>query len=159
MKIGANTVVTLDYELKLEDGELIESTIERKRPFTFYFGRSNVLPSFEQALEGKQKGDEIEIILPPEEAYGPVNEDAIYNVPRSQFPSHATLQIGDSMVMETPEGERYTFRIVGLTDDEVTVDFNHPLAGKTLYFKVYIREVRELTPDEILDFASRERRE
>lgn len=159
MKIGGSTVVTLDYELKLDDGQLIESTMEKEKPFVFYFGRSNVLPSFERALEGKEEGEELEVILSPDDAYGAIDEDAIYNVPRSQFSAYAELEVGSTMMMRTPEGERYPFRIIGLTDEEVTVDFNHPLAGKTLHFKVYIRGVRELTPDEVLDMASRERME
>ena len=154
MKVGENTVVTLDYELRLDDGQLVESTFETQRPFIFYFGRSNVLPAFEEALSGREEGEELEVVLPPEKAYGPVMEEAIYNVPREQFPPDAALEVGNTMMMETPEGEQYPFRIAAVTDDEVTVDFNHPLAGKTLHFKVLIKSVREASPDEILGMAA-----
>jgi len=154
MKIGRNTVVTLDYELGLEDGEIIESTFEAQRPFCFNFGGGDILPAFEEALEGREEGEEFEFSIPPDKAYGPVDEEAIRVVPRSQFPSDAQLEEGKVMVMETPEGDRHPFRIAHVAEDEVVLDFNHPLAGKVLYFKILVREVREATPDEILGRAS-----
>ncbi len=156
MKVGKDTVVTVDYELHLDDGRLLESTLETRRPFIFYFGRSSVLPAIEEALEGKEEGDEVEVVLPPEKAYGPVLEEAIYDVPRSQFPPGTELEVGSTMMMETPQGEQYPFRIADVTEDQVKVDFNHPLAGRTLYFKLRVKGVRELTPDELLSMASSE---
>ncbi len=159
MKVGKDMVVTVDYELRLDEGELIESTWDSKRPFIFCFGRSNVLPAIEEALKGKEEGDEVELELPPDKAYGPVMEEAIYDVPRSQFPPDSNLEVGSTMMMETPQGEQYPFRVADVTEDQVKVDFNHPLAGRTLYFKLSVRGVREASPDEILEMAASKRQE
>jgi len=159
MKVGKDTIVTLDYELRLDDGQLVESTRETKRPFIFCFGRSNVLPAIEEALEGKEEGYEVELELPPEKAYGPVMEEAIYDVPRSQFPPDSNLEVGSTMMMETPQGEQYPFRIAEVTEEQVKVDFNHPMAGRTLFFKLYVTGVREASPDEILKMAASEQQQ
>ncbi len=159
MKVGKDMIVTADYELRLDDGQLIESTWETKRPFIFCFGRSNVLPAIEEALEGKGEGYEVELELPPDKAYGLVREEAIYDVPRSQFPPDSNLEVGSTMMMETPQGEQYPFRVAEVTEEKVKVDFNHPMAGRTLFFKFSVKGVREASPDEILEMAASERQQ
>jgi len=159
MKVGKDMVVTVDYELRLDDGQLIESTREIKRPFIFCFGRSNVLPAIEEALEGKGEGYEVELELPPDKAYGPVMEEATYDVPRSQFPPDSNLEVGSTMMMETPQGEQYPFRVAEVTEEQVKVDFNHPMAGRTLFFKLSVKGVREASPDEILGMAASEQQQ
>ncbi len=158
MKIQKNAVVTFDYELRLGgfDGELIESSSERGIPVIFVYGRGQMMPAIEDALLDKEAGDIVNVSVPPEEAYGERNEEAIQKIPRHFIPADIELRPGLLLAMHTPEGEEIGMQVVDFDDETVTVDFNHPLAGETLYFTIYVRNVREATPEELLEMAKEE---
>ncbi|MGB9667962.1 MAG: FKBP-type peptidyl-prolyl cis-trans isomerase [Thermosulfidibacteraceae bacterium] len=158
MKIQKNAVVTFDYELRLGsfDGEVIESSAERGIPAVFIYGRGQMMPAIEEALINKEAGDIVNVSVPPEEAYGERNEEAIQKIPRHFIPPDIELRPGLLLAMHTPEGEEIGMQVVDFDDETVTVDFNHPLAGETLYFTIYIRNVREATPEELLEMAREE---
>ncbi len=158
MKVSENAMVTMDYELRIDgyDGQLIESSTETGRPISFIYGKGMLMPAIEEALLNKEEGDVVKVEIPPENAYGLRNEEAVQKIPRSYIPPHIELREGLTLVMQTPQGEEIGMRVVDFDDETVTVDFNHPLAGKTLYFTLYIREVREATPEELLELAKQQ---
>jgi len=148
MKVGANKVVTMDYSLYLDSGELVDST-EGRDPIEFICGKGHIMPALEKELIGMEVGDQKEITLSPEEGYGEIDPDAIRTVPRTIFPPDIELEVGEKFYVKDASGKDVPFTIVKLEGDAVTIDFNHPLAGQNLNFKVTIRGVREATPEEL----------
>ncbi|BAT71101.1 FKBP-type peptidyl-prolyl cis-trans isomerase SlyD [Thermosulfidibacter takaii ABI70S6] len=158
MKVGTNTVVTMDYELRVDgfEGELVESSIESGTPITFIYGKGMIIPAIEEAIAEKEAGDVVKLEIPPEQAYGERNEEAVQKIPRHFIPPHIELKEGLTLVMQTPQGEEIGMKVLEFNDEEVTVDLNHPLAGKTLYFTLYLKEVREASPEELLELAQQQ---
>ncbi|MFZ5958957.1 FKBP-type peptidyl-prolyl cis-trans isomerase [Pseudomonas knackmussii] len=140
VRIGAETEVTLHFALKLEDGNVVDSTFD-KQPATFKVGDGNLLPGFELALYGLKAGDKRSLSIDPEQGFGQPNPANVQVMPRDQFEgmelSHGLLVIfNDAAKTELPG-------VVKEFDEQrVTIDFNHPLAGKTLAFDVEIIEVK-----------------
>lgn len=154
MKVGERTVVTMDYELRYPDGELIESSIEANQPLVFVFGRGQVLPAIEKSILDKEPGEQLNVTLTPEEAYGKWEEEGLCNIPRNQFPADLEIEEGMMFMMESEEGNPQPFTVVKVEGDDVAVDFNHPLAGQELVFQLYIRDVREATLEELTKTAA-----
>ncbi|TPE45946.1 FKBP-type peptidyl-prolyl cis-trans isomerase [Pontibacter mangrovi] len=157
MKIEKNRVVTLSYELRIlnEQGEpsLIE-TAEKENPMVFIFGMSGLPEQFEDQLSGLSTGDDFDFKLNAEEGYGEQDENAVVDLPKSAFEVEGAvpedmLEIGNFIPMTDSEGNQLQGRVVNVTEDTVKMDFNHPLAGKELYFKGKVEQVREATPDEL----------
>ncbi|WP_250464214.1 FKBP-type peptidyl-prolyl cis-trans isomerase [Microbulbifer litoralis] len=137
--IGEHSRVTLHFSLQLDDGSEVESTFEGD-PATFSVGDGSLLPGFERALFGLQAGDEAEIEISPEAGFGQRNPQNIQTVRRDHFSPDIELEPGLVVSFDNGGGELPgVIREIG--DDEVTVDFNHPLAGQTLNFRVKIIEV------------------
>lgn len=155
MKVGKDKVVTLTYELRLndEDGELIQK-VEDKRPFVHLFGAGTLLPSFENNLNGLMPGDEFGFHLSAEEAYGDLSDDAIVELDREIFEIDGKLDeeiiaVGKMVAMQDENGHPLEGRVLDIRDKSVLMDFNHPLAGESLYFSGKISEVREATTEEL----------
>ena len=156
MNIQKNAFVSLAYELRTEgsaNGPLVEK-ITTERPMNFVFGIGTMLPIFEQHLEGLKTGDDFQFILKPDEAYGEYRNDAVVNIPKDVFVVDGELRsdllkIGNTVPMIGEGEQRVNGRILNITDTEVKMDFNSPLAGETLYFSGKIIEVREATAEEI----------
>jgi FKBP-type peptidyl-prolyl cis-trans isomerase SlyD len=142
-----NKVVALEYTLKDDSGEPIDSS-NTGEPLRYIHGTGDMLPGLEKALDGKSAGDNIRVTLPPADAYGQRDEDLILKVERSQFEHPDQLEIGTRIHLLTPEGS-YDAAIEAIDGDEVTLDANHPLAGVTLEFEVKILEVRAASPEEL----------
>ncbi|KUJ79656.1 peptidylprolyl isomerase [Microbulbifer flavimaris] len=137
--IGEHSRVTLHFSLKLDDGSEVDTTFKGD-PASFTVGDGSLLPGFEKALFGLQAGDEAEIEIPPEVGFGQRNPSNIQKVRRDHFSPDLELEPGLVVSFDNGSGELPgVIREVG--DDEVTVDFNHPLAGQTLNFHVKIIEV------------------
>ena len=145
--IGPGNWVQIEYELRDGRGNQLEKTEE---PVEFVYGSSDLLPAFEQALEGLAQGDAVNISIPPEDAYGTRDESNVFKVDRTEFPDDAELSIGDEFVAEGEDGTRLNMRIDEVHDEYVVVDGNHPLAGETLNFQVHVLTVRPATEDELL---------
>lgn len=145
MIIENGRAVVIQYELKLNNGEVVDSA-GADDPLTFVFGKGHMLAAFEENLSGKKKGDDCKFSLSPENGYGPRDEDAVMPMPRNMFPSH----VAEGMIFEaeTPDGQQALLRVVKISPEEVTVDANHPMAGETLNFSVTIIDVREPRPDD-----------
>lgn len=133
--ITAQSRVTLHFELSLEDGQIIDSNFS-KTPASFVFGDGNLLPTFEEVLLGMKVGDEETFILPPEKAFGAHNESNIQRMPRSQF----AMDLEEGMVVSFADMSKNELPgvIADIGEKEVVVDFNHPLAGRSLTFRAHI---------------------
>src|SRR4030065_2539582 len=148
MALQANKVVTFNYTLKNDNGELLDST-EKGGPFTFITGSKQVLPGLEDALGSMIIGSKKNIRLAAVDAYGEYDEGAIQKVKRNLFPEEAELEIGFTYFAHSPEGQHLQFVITEIENEDITVNFNHPLAGKNLEFDVYLLYGRDATPEEI----------
>ena len=147
MQIAEGTVVAMDYALKDDEGTLIDQS-QPGNPLAYLHGHRNIIPGLEAALEGKQAGDSVEVRVDPAEGYGEVNPALEQVVPRDRFQGVDDLQPGMQFQANTEQGP-VSVRITKIEGEEVTVDGNHPLAGKHLNFAVTITEVRSATEDEL----------
>jgi len=138
--ISENTRVTLNFALYLSDGSEVDSNFD-SQPVSFAVGDGSLLPGFERALFGLTAGDEGEFQITPENAFGQPNELNIQTMPRHQFEGDEGLERGMVFSFADASGAELPGMVVAVTDDEVTVDFNHPLAGRTITFKVFIHHV------------------
>ena len=141
-RIGQNTEVTLHFALHLENGDTVDSTFD-KSPATFKVGDGNLLPGFENALFGFKGGDKRTVVVAPENAFGQPNPQNVQVMPRSQFEG-MELSEGLLIIFNDAANTELPGVVKAFDDDQVTIDFNHPLAGKTLTFEVEILEVKAL---------------
>ncbi len=155
MKISQNKVVSLTYELKLNDenGELVQK-VEKEKPFVYLFGIGGLLPVFEKSLEGLGVGDSFSFGLTAEDGYGQRNEEAIVALDKKIFEiegkiDEEMIQVGRVIPMQNEQGQPLNGLVLSITDDKITMDFNHPLAGQNLHFTGEILEVREATEEEL----------
>jgi len=132
--------VKVNFEGYLEDGTVFGSSMEDE-PFEFTIGEKNMLPGFENAVIGMQKGDIKTITLPPEEAYGLHKKELVSVMERSGFPKEINLEIGKRLRVRTQDGIYTMVTIKDITEDSIVLDENDPLAGKTLTFKIELVEV------------------
>jgi FKBP-type peptidyl-prolyl cis-trans isomerase SlyD len=147
MQVSKHTVVTLDYTLKDDDGQVIDTSSGRE-PMVYLHGANNLVPGLEVALEGKSAGDAVAVRVPAEEGYGPRDEGRRQEVPREMFGDHE-VEVGAQYHASGPSGEQLVVTVVEANAERVTVDGNHPLAGIPLNFDVKVLEVRGATPEEI----------
>lgn len=152
MKIGKHTVPSLVYSLKVE-GELVDQTDE-KNPLVFIAGTGSMIPGFETELEGLTAGDDFDINVPSDQAYGPHDPKAIVPIPIDTFKAEGELdteviKVGAMVPMQDQNGNSLQGLITRIEKEEVVMDFNHVLAGKDLHFTGKILDVREATNEEI----------
>ena len=140
LRIGPDRQVTLHFALKLENGEVVDST-EGKAPATFRVGDGNLLPGFEVALYGFKAGDKRSLQIEPENAFGQPNPQNVQVMPRGQF-QDMELSEGLLIIFNDAANAELPGVVKAFDEQQVTIDFNHPLAGKTLNFEVEIIEVR-----------------
>ncbi|MCW5908115.1 MAG: peptidylprolyl isomerase [Chitinophagales bacterium] len=154
MKAAPDTVVRIAYELRTEpEGQVMDSAA-KDSPLSFLFGHNNVLDMFEKNLEGLIAGNQFNFVLTPEQGYGAYEEEAVILLDKSVFSHEGAVMedmlfVGNIVPLQDQHGNPFQGRIVNLQDDKVTVDLNHPFAGKTLYFSGEVVEVREAHPVEI----------
>lgn len=155
MLIDKHTVVSLHYKLQRSDatGELVEETFGGE-PLVFLFGVGQMIPSFEENLEGKKAGEVLSFGIPAAQAYGNQDPDAFASLPLSIFMFEGQLAEdmlipGQTIPLRDEEGNLLYGTISEVREEEVLVDFNHPMAGVDLFFTVQIEDVREATAEEI----------
>jgi FKBP-type peptidyl-prolyl cis-trans isomerase SlyD len=159
MQIGPNTVVGVDYSLSTFDNDpanksFVEKTT-KESPLVFLFGAGNLLPEFEENLAGKTVGDSFDFMITPENGYGLASDENIVKLPKSVFaPEGEELDTevvfeGNRIPMTDNEGYRYMAKVVSISPEEITMDFNHELAGKNLHFTGTVVEVREASEEEL----------
>ena len=148
MQIAANKAVSIDYTLTNDAGEVIDSSAGGA-PLVYLLGARNIIAGLEKALEGKQVGDELEVAVEPEEAYGEYSAELVAVLNRSMFEGVDELEVGMQFHASGPDGGMQIVTIRDLEGDDVTVDGNHPLAGQRLNFKVKVVAVREANAEEL----------
>ena len=139
-RIGPERQVTLHFAIKLESGDVVDSTFD-KQPATFKVGDGNLLPGFEVALYGFKAGDKRSLQIEPENAFGQPNPQNVQVMPRGQF-QDMELSEGLLIIFNDAANAELPGVVKAFDEQQVTIDFNHPLAGKTLSFDVEIIEVR-----------------
>lgn len=138
MVVKRGDKVRVDYEGRLEDGTVFDSSKENG-PIEFVVGAGTLIPGFENSVIGMKKGEEKEITIQPKDAYGDNNPNLVKKVPREQVPPEAKM--GSLLLMSLPNGMQIPVKITQITAKEATLDFNHPLAGKVLIFKIKLIEI------------------
>ena len=127
--------VKVHYTGKLDDGTVFDSSIDRE-PLEFQVGENQVIPGFDRGVIGMKIGESKTLTIPPEDAYGPVRDDMIVEVKKDKIPEDIDTAVGAKLQIQQPNGQPVPVTVTGATDDTVTLDANHPLAGKTLIFDV-----------------------
>jgi FKBP-type peptidyl-prolyl cis-trans isomerase SlyD len=150
VKIGKDRVVCIDYTIRLANGQVVETSIGNE-PLTYLHGRKQIVPGVEKAVEGLETGASLEIVVPPDEAYGDRDPAGVFVVPRGAFPSDESVGPGMMFSAHRPDGRSLTFRVVEANEELVLVDTNHPLAGETLHISVLVHEVREASDEEMTE--------
>ena len=147
MQVSKNKVVAIDYFLKDDDGQVVDSS-EGATPLQYLHGSGEIIPGLERELEGKTQGDQFQVTVNPDDAYGRRNPELIHRLARENFEDPESLELG--MIFQTQEEDGgLIFAISEINGDEIVVDANHELAGMTLHFDVIVRDVREATQEEI----------
>lgn len=147
MKIEKGRVVDIDYSLHLGDGEVVDRS-EPGEPLSYLHGEGEIVPGLESALEGMSRGESKQVVVPPADGYGEHDPRGLQQVPRHAFPAGLVPEEGMELTAQGPNGEEVPFFVKAVGLEEITIDLNHPLAGKSLHFDVTVREVRDATPEE-----------
>jgi FKBP-type peptidyl-prolyl cis-trans isomerase SlyD len=148
MKVGKGSIVSIEYQVHCGDGKVIDAS-EPGSPFSYLHGEGQVVPGLERALEGLSAGDARQVVIAPEDGYGPHDPRGVQKVPRSAFAAEPAPEVGAAMVAQGPRGESLPFIVREVSAEGVTIDLNHPLAGKTLHFAVKVCDVRDATTEEL----------
>lgn len=142
MEIEKGNKVKIEYTGKLDSGEVFDSS-DGKGPLEFTTGENKVIPGFENAVLGMEKGEEKEIKIPCTEAYGETNPQLIQKIPKENLPedSRDKIQPGMILLMNTPQGQQIPVRVKDVGEQDFTIDLNHPLAGQNLNFKIKVVDI------------------
>ena len=133
-------IVLVHYTGKLADGSVFDSSIGSD-PLEFTLGKEQMIPGFEKAVLGMKAGEKKTFTIPAAEAYGPHNDDLIFEIDRNEFPSDMEATVGQQLPQQLPNGAIITITITEVTEKTVTIDANHPLAGKDLTFEIEIVKI------------------
>jgi FKBP-type peptidyl-prolyl cis-trans isomerase SlyD len=147
MQIEPRKVVTLHYTLTDEQGAVIDQSEDGS--FVYMHGANSIIPGLENALAGKKSGDELSVSVAPEDAYGERNDAMLQQVPKSMFEDQSQVEVGMQFHAQGPDGETLIVTVTEVSEDQVTVDGNHPLAGAQLNFDVKVIDVRDATDEEV----------
>ncbi|HMN18491.1 MAG: peptidylprolyl isomerase [Ignavibacteriales bacterium] len=148
MPIEVNKVVTLNFTLTDDTGNVLDST-NQGGPFSYITGRGMVLPKLEEAVSIMMIGTKKQLRLDAADAYGNYNEQIVQVVGKENFPKDFVLEVGMEYMASNPEGVQMPFTIIEVNDDEITIDFNHPFAGINLNFDLELLDVRDATAEEL----------
>lgn len=148
MTIAQHKVVTIHYKVSDSASDEVIDSSESGEPMTYLHGAQNIIPGLEQALEGKSVGDELEVTVEPADAYGERSEDRVQQVPIEAFQEMEKIEPGMAVTAQTDQGP-INLVVTEVDETTVTVDANHPLAGKMLKFEVKIEAVRDASEEEM----------
>lgn len=149
MTITENCVVSIEYELTEAGGSDVIDSNKGQAPLDFITGKGQIIPGLENQLMSLAKGETADIKVSAIDAYGEMNPEAVDTLPKEQF-AGLELAVGMQLYGQGENGETVTVTVKEFNDDTVTIDYNHPLAGKDLMFSVAVMDVREATADEVL---------
>ena len=140
-------VVSMDYKLTV-DGEVLDSS-EDAGPLQFLAGYGNIVPGLEREMAGMKIGESKDVVVAPADGYGEFDEEAFMEVPRNEFPTDLQLEEGIELNVTDEDGQNQYARVENITDENVRLDFNHPLAGAELHFTVKVVALRDPTKEEL----------
>lgn len=141
MAVKKGDKIKVEYEGKLDTGEVFDSSEKQGKPLEFTAGEGQVIKGFDAAVIGMNKDEEKEVVVKAEDAYGTKKDNLVAKLPRDKLPKDQEPKKGFLIVLTTPDGKQIPARIIDVTDKEITVDLNHPLAGKELHFKITVKEI------------------
>ena len=133
-------IIKVHYTGKLDDGTQFDSSAGNE-PLEFTVGGGQIIPGFEDSVMGMVVGDEKTVLISSDKAYGPRMEDMVLEVGRDQFPPNVDPQLGQQLQMRQPDDRAVVVTVTNVTDDSVTLDANHPLAGQDLTFEIELVEI------------------
>jgi FKBP-type peptidyl-prolyl cis-trans isomerase 2 len=139
MKVEKGNKLKVEYTGTLEDGTVFDSSEKHGQPLEFEVGTGQLIKGFDEGVIGMEKGEEKEITIPADQAYGQPRDELVQKVPKDKLPED--IKEGALLISKLPNGQQIPAKIIKIEDKEVTVDLNHPLAGKTLKFKVKVLEI------------------
>jgi len=142
--VTAGKKIKVDYTLTVNNQQ-VETSVG-KQPLEFVDGDHSIIPGLEKGIEGMRMGEEKAITVEPKDAYGEVNPKAFKEFPKTSMPANAQPKVGMVLQAQAPNGESFPAVISAIKDDKVVLDFNHPLAGKQLTFKVKILDIKNAPP-------------
>ena len=148
MRISEQKVVTMNYEVADDQGQLIDRS-EEGGPLAYIHGNGQLIPGLETALEGRGKGDKIAVDVPPEQGYGERDEEGVQTVARNQFDDSVEIEVGMQFEAQDDDEGHQIVTVAAVDGENITLDTNHPLAGKNLRFKVEILDVRDASTEEL----------
>ena len=148
MAITQNKVVTMNFTLTDDYGNVLDST-DTGGSFSYISGGNMVLPKLEEAVNGMLIGTKKSLKLNAADGYGNYNEDALQVVGKENFPEDFVLEVGMEYIASNPDGVQMPFTITKVDGEEITIDFNHPLAGINLNFNIELVDVRDATAEEL----------
>ena len=136
----AGDKVKVHYTGTFDDGTVFDSS-DGRDPLEFTLGEGMVIPGFDEAITGMEPGEEKDVHIPVDKAYGPRRDDLSFSVPRSQVPDGMDPKVGDRLQVQRKDGEAAVVTVAAVDEDEITLDANHPMAGKDLNFKLNLVEI------------------
>lgn len=136
--------VAFHYVLKNQTGETLDESTGDE-PLSYVEGESQIIPGLEKQLASMNKGDKKKIHVKPEDAYGTYKPELEKKLPRDQFPTEETIEVGDQFRLSLPNEEPHIFTVTAITDTQIDMNGNHPLAGQDLFFDIEVMEMREAT--------------
>ena len=139
-EVKNGSIVKIHYTGKFEDGRVFDQ-LQGKDTLQFKVGNKEVIAGLDKQIIGMKEGDKKTITVSPEEGYGQRKDQLVKKLPRSNFPQNMELKIGMTIALKLPDGKLLPMRVIEINDNEVTVDLNHPLAGKNMVFEVEIVQV------------------
>lgn len=139
-KVKKGDTVSVHYTGKLKDGEVFD-TSQNRDPLNVVMGQGQVIPGFEEALLGMKGGESKTVEIPVDKAYGPRREELVAAVPKSQLPDGLKPEVGQTLTAEQKDGTKLHALVTDVTDDTMTIDANHPLAGQDLTFELELVEI------------------
>lgn len=138
----SGNTVKVHYTGKLKDGTVFDSSLQRNEPLEFTIGQGNMIAGFENAVNGMQVGDSTVTDIPVDQAYGNVREDMILEVPKKDVPENISPEVGQRLAVQQKDGQSIPVTISKVSEDTITLDANHPLAGKDLVFEIELLEIK-----------------
>jgi peptidylprolyl isomerase len=141
MAVKKGDKIKVEYTGTFEDGTVFDSTEKHGAPLEFEAGAGMVIKGFDEAVMGMKKGEEKEFTIEPKNGYGDYNPELIKKVSKDKIPDGKELKEGMMIALQAPNGMQIPGKIAGATEDEISLDLNHPLAGKTLKFRIKITEI------------------
>jgi len=147
MAIEANQIVSLEYEVK--DGDTVVDSNVGGAPLVFMFGKGQIIPGLETGITNMAIGEKGDVLVKPEDAYGEYNAEAQQEVPKDQF-AGIDLEVGMTLYGQGEDGGTVQVIVKEIGEENIIIDFNHPLAGKTLMFSVTVNNVRDASAEEVM---------